>query len=59
MKTVQVEIPQELEKSFTNKMTLLSFIQTVEGLQESQWIDTKLETPMKMTDFYNVLKKEL
>ncbi len=59
MKTIEVEIPQRFEKSFSQKMTFLSFVKTLKTLDNVEWVDTKLDTPMKMTDFYNLLKKEL
>ena len=61
MMTVEVEIPKNMENLFADskKMTFFSFIQTVDTLNEQKWVDTKLDSPIEMSDFYNLLKKEL
>ncbi len=59
MKTVEVEIPKEFEKAFNEKRVgYLSFLKTLNDLEENKWTDYKLEEPLEITKFSKILKKE-
>ncbi|MCD5375190.1 hypothetical protein LR010_01920 [Candidatus Gracilibacteria bacterium] len=62
MTTIEVEIPKELEKTFKSVEKKISTQDFLLGLQEAEeelWVDYKLDQPMPMKEFADILRKDI
>ena len=55
--TVSVKVPVNIAKSFRNKT--IYFFELYNKMEKENWIDEKLEKPMEMSEFRQLLSKNL
>ena len=62
MTTIEVEIPKELEKTFKSvekKISTQDFLLWLQEAEEELWVDYKLDQPMHMKEFADILRKDI
>ena len=57
MAVVSVEVPNHVQKSIWSHR--VTFNELYSKMEEENWVDSDLEKPVEMKEFYNFLKKEL
>ncbi len=55
--TVSVKVPVNIAKSFENRTVY--FFELYNKMEKENWIDEKLEKPIEMNDFRQLLSNEL
>ncbi len=58
MATVNVEVPDYVKQSIWTQKKV-SFFMLYNKMEKENWIDSSLDEPIEMNNFYDILSKEL